>query len=327
MKANIKPQRINWIDQAKGIGILLVVIGHMNIPQELSKIIFSFHMPLFFFISGYLYNEKKYSVNFENVFYSKLKSLVWPFITFTIFYLILSVFINQNSIINSFDYVNFFKGNRSLNTPLWFLTALFSTEIIFSQIIRFFNIRKAIFLILLILIIGFFNAIFWRYSFFLNIDIALVTILFFLVGWLFKKYNWGKSIFKKGRTLLYIIIAAIILLLTSLTNEKINILENIYGNLILMLLAVIFGISLTILLAKQILNFKFLRIVFEYFGKNSLIILGVHIILAPFVVSIFGQMPFRLDRVLSLGLIFVSIELINRYFPIILQLKGFKKNK
>ena len=318
-------KRINWIDQAKGIGILLVVIGHMNIPQELSKIIFSFHMPLFFFISGYLYNEKKYSVNFENVFYSKLKSLVWPFITFTIFYLILSVFINQNSIINSFDYVNFFKGNRSLNTPLWFLTALFSTEIIFSQIIRFFNIRKAIFLILLILIIGFFNAIFWRYSFFLNIDIALVTILFFLVGWLFKKYNWGKSIFKKGRTLLYIIIAAIILLLTSLTNEKINILENIYGNLILMLLAVIFGISLTILLAKQILNFKFLRIVFEYFGKNSLIILGVHIILAPFVVSIFGQMPFRLDRVLSLGLIFVSIELINRYFPIILQLKGFKK--
>ena len=49
MKANIKPQRINWIDQVKGIGILLVVIGHMNIPQELSKIIFSFHMPLFFF--------------------------------------------------------------------------------------------------------------------------------------------------------------------------------------------------------------------------------------------------------------------------------------
>ena len=320
-------KRINWIDQAKGIGILLVVIGHMNIPQELSKIIFSFHMPLFFFISGYLYNEKKYSVNFENVFYSKLKSLVWPFITFTIFYLILSVFINQKSIIQSFDYVDFFKGNRSLNTPLWFLTALFSTEIIFSQIIRFFNTRKAIFLILLIIIIGFFNAIFWRYIFFLNIDIALVTILFFLVGWLFKKYNWGKLIFKKGRTLLYIIIAAIILLLTSLTNEKINILENIYGNLILMLLAVIFGISLTILLAKQILNFKFSRIVFEYLGKNSLIILGVHIILAPFVVSIFGQMPFRLDRVLSLGLIFLNIELINRYFPIILQLKGFKKIK
>lgn len=327
MKANIKSQRINWIDQAKGIGILLVVIGHMNIPQELSKIIFSFHMPLFFFISGYLYNDKKYSINFKNVFYSKLKSLVWPFITFTIFYLILSVFINQNSIIQSFDYVDFFKGNRSPNTPLWFLTALFSTEIIFSQIIRFFNIRKAILLILLIIVVGFFNAIFWRYSFFLNIDIALVTILFFLVGWLFKKYNWGKSIFKKGRALLYLIIATIILFLISLTNEKINILENIYGNLILMLLAVIFGISLTILLAKQFLNFKFLRIVFEYLGKNSLIILGVHIILAPFVVSIFGQMPFRLDRVFSLGLIFLSIELINRYFPIMLKLKGFKKIK
>ena len=58
-----------------------------------------------------------------------------------------------------------------------------------------------------------------------------------------------------------------------------------------------------------------------------ILILGVHIILAPFVVSIFGQMPLRLDRVLSLGLIFLSIELINRYFPIILQLKGLKKIK
>lgn len=327
MKANIKSQRINWIDQAKGIGILLVVIGHMNIPQELSKIIFSFHMPLFFFISGYLYNEKKYSVNFKAVFFSKSNTLLWPFITFSIYYLILSVFTNKNSIIHYFDYVDFFKGNRSLNTPLWFLTALFSTEIIFSQIIRFFNIRKAIILILLIIVIGFFNAIFWRYSFFLNIDIALVTILFFLVGWLFKKYNWGKTIFNKGRNMLYILTTAIILLLTSLTNEKINILEHVYGNLILMLLSVIFGISLTILLAKQFLNFKFLRIVFEYFGKNSLIILGVHIILAPLVVSIFDQMHFRLDRVLSLGLIFLSIELINRYFPIMLKLKGFKKIK
>ena len=299
----------------------------MNIPVELTTIIFSFHMPLFFFISGYLYNDKKYSKNFKTVFFSKLNTLLWPFITFTIFYLIISVFINQNSIIQSFDYVDFFKGNRSPNTPLWFLTALFSTEIIFSQIIRFFNIRKAILLILLIIVVGFFNAIFWRYSFFLNIDIALVTILFFLVGWLFKKYNWGKSIFKKGRALLYLIIATIILFLISLTNEKINILENIYGNLILMLLAVIFGISLTILLAKKFLNFKFLRIVFEYLGKNSLIILGVHIILAPFVVSIFGQMPFRLDRVLSLGLIFLSIELINRYFPIILKLKAYRKIK
>ncbi|WP_368384475.1 acyltransferase family protein [Polaribacter sp. AHE13PA] len=40
-------KRINWIDQIKGFGIILVVIGH-NFPL-IENYIYSFHMPLFFF--------------------------------------------------------------------------------------------------------------------------------------------------------------------------------------------------------------------------------------------------------------------------------------
>lgn len=41
------------IDVLKGIGIILVVLGHITFGDQLvRKIIFSFHMPLFFFLSG-----------------------------------------------------------------------------------------------------------------------------------------------------------------------------------------------------------------------------------------------------------------------------------
>lgn len=43
-----------WIDIAKGLAILLMIIGHELRPQShLYVLIFSFHMPLFFILSGY----------------------------------------------------------------------------------------------------------------------------------------------------------------------------------------------------------------------------------------------------------------------------------
>ena len=48
-------QRIQWIDVAKGLAILIVVLGHCigNLTDPVNKIILAFHMPLFFFLSGY----------------------------------------------------------------------------------------------------------------------------------------------------------------------------------------------------------------------------------------------------------------------------------
>lgn len=51
-------QRIDDWDIAKGIGILLVVMGHLGIPPMLSNAIYLFHMPLFFILSGLLFAPK-----------------------------------------------------------------------------------------------------------------------------------------------------------------------------------------------------------------------------------------------------------------------------
>lgn len=83
-----------WVDIAKGLGILLVVLGHairglfsahIASPDGwvgmLDEWIYSFHMPLFFFLSG-LFLER--AVNRPNAFISRAQSIVYPYILWSI---------------------------------------------------------------------------------------------------------------------------------------------------------------------------------------------------------------------------------------------------
>jgi fucose 4-O-acetylase-like acetyltransferase len=51
-------QRFDWVDVARGIGILAVVVGHVWTRGWPHTITYSFHMPLFFLLSGYLFKPK-----------------------------------------------------------------------------------------------------------------------------------------------------------------------------------------------------------------------------------------------------------------------------
>lgn len=52
--------RISYIDIAKGIGIFLVIWGHIILNGPAYNIIYAFHMPLFFFLSGLVFSKSKY---------------------------------------------------------------------------------------------------------------------------------------------------------------------------------------------------------------------------------------------------------------------------
>ena len=58
-KENVFSGRDASMDVVKGIGIILVVIGHANRSTLLGKMIYGFHMPLFFIIAGMFYNKEK----------------------------------------------------------------------------------------------------------------------------------------------------------------------------------------------------------------------------------------------------------------------------
>lgn len=54
----MEKKRIDYLDIAKGIGIILVLVGHISKNDEINRFLYLFHMPLFFIISGMLYKEK-----------------------------------------------------------------------------------------------------------------------------------------------------------------------------------------------------------------------------------------------------------------------------
>jgi fucose 4-O-acetylase-like acetyltransferase len=75
--------RLDWLDAAKGLGILLVTLGHTDIPSQLKTYIYTFHMPLFFFLSGYLFTLKKFP-NLKVFLSKRTKSLVLPYLCFSL---------------------------------------------------------------------------------------------------------------------------------------------------------------------------------------------------------------------------------------------------
>jgi fucose 4-O-acetylase-like acetyltransferase len=69
--------KLEWVLIAKGLGIVLVVAGHFwpaDSPAywtEVRRVIYTFHMPLFFFLSGWLYEYGKYS--YRDLMYAKTR--------------------------------------------------------------------------------------------------------------------------------------------------------------------------------------------------------------------------------------------------------------
>lgn len=106
--------RIQWIDSLKGFLISLVVLGHVmqsaidsnafiqwnNVLIPVFNWIYSFHMPLFFFISGYLYKStwqnRIYAFNFKKLLFNKEINLIILYLVFSFTLGILKMLIKAN---------------------------------------------------------------------------------------------------------------------------------------------------------------------------------------------------------------------------------------
>ena len=115
-------KRIEWIDALKGFGMILVILGHMTIPEFLRRCIFSFHMPLFFLISGYLYGGR-YSWMWVG---RKAKAILIPYVVYGLITIGVIWFTNTGGIAPSVQ--SFIRGNGVGVT--WFLSCLFMVEVI-----------------------------------------------------------------------------------------------------------------------------------------------------------------------------------------------------
>lgn len=283
--------RYNWIDSIKGFAVILVVLGHLTpipsepISAELHKYIFSFHMPLFFFISGYLFNQHKYLQTGKFVT-SRVRSLLLPYfllilVSYPIFVLTYSFsycklvlpypdisttiysVLYASSNYNHFDSVIF-------NGPLWFLPCLFVTSIIFYFLVQTFNKSLHSFIIATVIIslVGYYSIDYLPQALPWSIDIALNAVAFYSAGYLFRNYFEEK--FFKIAKLFIIPLMLISLFSINMSSTNMDIWE-FNENYFTFYLIAFSGILSYMYIFRIIGSSRFL----EYYGKNSLIVFGL----------------------------------------------------
>ena len=169
-------KRLDYLDMTKGLGMILVLIGHLQgdsiftfspYIQPLCVFIFSFHMPMFFIVSGILLAIKNDEVKpLKEVAKSRFRGIMIPYLWFSLFYLIVVVAaLIKGEIAVQTLYLNIWYviSGYGMNV-LWFLPALYLGELLFIFLRR--RIRDHIPFITVVVLS---NAIVYFLSYFVGI--------------------------------------------------------------------------------------------------------------------------------------------------------------
>ncbi|KKG06263.1 acetyltransferase [Methanosarcina mazei] len=365
--------RLHWIDALKGIGIMLVVFAHHSLPVALDTYIFSFHMPLFFFISGFLFDFGKYAESAANFVKGRFESLMVPYFFFALitclFYFLLDMafqpgvtnidFFGNSALYGIYSILYALGPMVSYNPPLWFLSCLFVTELLFYGLAKKFYAepKKLVLWLTIAGVIGYLYSIYVPLRIPWNADVALSAVVFYGAGNLFRKITEPEKesesslklklesgmperfSIKKYLPVIFILLNILYLgyLLEFPTANKINMNVLKYGNFFSFYLLAFSGIFAFVYIFKKIGSSKIL----EYYGRNSLTVLALHFpikdVLTKLSVLFFGielecfycKTAFALSlTALNLLLLVPAIYIINNYLPFILgkrvRIQGLK---
>lgn len=331
--------RVSYIDIARAIAMILIVFGHTIIRGAnmfgIYTYIYSFHVVLFFVISGFTYSDNKRLVEFVK---SRFCKIMIPYFIFALLFLVPYLMFGNLVVENlSMDYeldalksfAEIFYGvgyNIALkqNTALWFLPALFTTEVIYRGLDKIKLKYKNIMMLLGLLILSFLSTLIeivlpW------GINSALTMMFFYHVGRLIKEYKVLDYIKSNciNLTLSALLLVAISVLFGK--NITVSCVDYRYGNYLIFLTTSILGSVSILLISKSINKSKIL----EYVGKNTISILLFHKLFVllfqsqiPLTSSLISNSNILIVSVTSVGITVVSIIIslaigwvIEKYFP------------
>ena len=327
--------RIKTVDAARGIAILLVILGHCcySLDEPINKVILSFHMPLFFFISGLI--AKTYvTKRGGGYFLNKLKMILLPQITLGVISYIYDLLFTVALRKGAFTDVDFFY----CIWRWWFLPVLFVVTILFYYLSKFLDYGKlsvrvgviltdGVLIILMTYIVSFPD----ETPFYLNV--VPMAFLFYFAGYMLKPII-HKELGNKQYGLI-MIVAIVLLILFSQMNSYVTMYNNNYGNIGIFFMCCICGIYVIWYIADKLKNVD----VLNWIGKNSIIIYVWQFKLAEFYKNIaeivVGKVHVLYDdlvrTLIAFLLVIVTVIPIiiisNKYFPFIYGKSRTKANR
>jgi fucose 4-O-acetylase-like acetyltransferase len=307
-----KSRRSEYIDILKGIGIVSVVYSHCNLWG--GYIVCCFMLPIFFFVSGYLFKER----SIKEFVIKKVMSLYVPFVMIELFYLAIRNLLfcinvyNQNSymspltsgkdVVINIIHILLFDTVDSLTAPLWFLAALFGVNLLFFFIHKFIGNNN--FLLILVGIILFVTGnLFTALGFEIKqsyrsgqiLNVCLVATLFTILGYVCKVKGIKKYLEKLPKVP---IIEAILLLILAffcyVLKLRIDMRINNYSSALGFLVCSTVGIILVCMCAYRIQKIAIIKFILIKLGECSFEIMAYHFS-AFKIVSVMLIILFKMD--------------------------------
>lgn len=282
---NEKKSRVEWIDILRGFAILLVILGHNNPP--FMAYIYGFHMPLFFILSGYLFDEKlSLKEHFKRIINRYVLSyFLLCFLNLIIYYIEVMIVngtlqLTLATIISNIkDIIIVFEPGMQGCFQLWFLPALAIALSVFTlcmQIkVRALRWASVLFMSGFGFWLGYHNIKMpFRFS------IAFVAVLFVGFGYLLKKYEALKvfdnidSIVLKILIIVGFIAAGYFAIDRNMINGPIDMSDAIYRNQALFIIGATTWVSVLIILFSRIKGHNLVENTLGVFGRHTIFFLA-----------------------------------------------------
>lgn len=295
----------------KGIGILLVIAGHSNIPSYLMTMIYAMHLPLFFFLSGITLNR---TTNFFDFVFKKASSLLIPYFVFGSI-LMLPAYILTYGFNLTAIYGFIFLGS-GFNSALWFLPHLFLL-IIISKFIMTFTISKLqTFLLFILLEVSFY---FTQFIHVWHFNILWISLPFAFIGIYSRNIILSSVLLRNWIIMIIILISMPILYEFSLLNysyfsKHVDLNNNFIGYFHYFSIAAIIGIATVFWVSTLFVRYSIIKTILSYLGKNSLYLLCLHQPVAMLLQKLWSFFPLEhnwIKKIVLITLLFFLLEAIN----------------
>ena len=316
----MEAKRIEFIDLAKGVCILLVVLQHIGLNVNPLGMV-SMRMPLYFVLSGLFF--KDYGGLREFVV-KKLNRLLLPFMFFYLFgygiYYFINILFSNAGIYGVFDVygiLSFVDRRVYFNGPIWFLLALFWANLIFCIVSL--NVKKEYvraLLVLLIASVGYLLSI-YKISLPFMIDVSLSALPFFYFGYVLRT----TSILYPNDYDKYNMLVAICLYLISAGIDYFFHCPRIwfhfntfYGNVFLAELISMTSVGAVLFLCKAIGRLPLI----SYIGRYSIVFLCTHHLVYRHLFLLFDETKMTDKYIVSVMTILICLILVpicKRYIP------------
>jgi len=269
-------------DIARGIFIILMVMGHLGIDMGLWKTIYSCHMIAFVFLSGYFYKRPE---SIKKTFLRMIKTFIIPYGVFVLCFFILNIgqwsgaFIKDNLIRYALGFSftdKILPGIQSVGN-VYFILLLFVVRLIYLLIDRFIEWEPGKWVA--VILISLFGLALGKTGFWLpwSIDVACYCLVFYKLGQSLREYGIIKYIMDEH--ILYFILTPVWVYMIYRGSMEIAIRN--YGEYGLVIAGAVCGVLVIMKLSSYIADhMPVIRTVLKIAGSGSLYILLFHALLA-----------------------------------------------